>query len=459
MNGRLARLKQKRRFLIAAAVLAGVILLVLLLSFWQGWLWFREPVYPGQADQPGAATGLSDEWVVEEHEIDLLEQRMVTLLDQQGLLVSWYRLAGRTGIPAAVQSGEKKALDQLLYGQYLLEQRRENDFNAWWQTFSTTFATSDGVVSRIPGEPSWLADLGDEPGRAADDSWRVNLLTARLLAQSCAIWPDRERLDWVIALSDRLLGRLEQQPPVDFEMVRPTPVPILDPGATPTPKPDASTGTTPDPDPETGSSSDSGDGMVNPQETVQAIRLASLDLLAARQLAAIDDRWLGIYEQWLSWIEGGYLGDDLPLHAWAVEIKAGTDESAYLPFAGSVAAVQTGEAFLTLLHLAEVGQLRAESLLWLKNQLYNQNKIDESYHIVQGTPMTGNESIAACALIARIARIQLDQPLYELAVERLLWHQATNAKSAALSTLFRQNDTDMITVFARDNLLGMLAMR
>lgn len=459
MNIRSARLKQKQRLLIAAAVLAGVILLALLLSLWQGWLWFREPVFPGQADQPGAATGLSDEWVVDAHEIDLLEQRMMTLLDEQGILVSWYRLAGRTGIPAGVRSGEKSAHDQLLYGQYLLEQRRKGDFSTWWQTFSTAFVTSDGVVSRIPGEPSWLTDMADEPDQATDDTWRVNLLAARLLAQSCVIWPDQERLDRVIALSDWLLGQLENHPPYDYEIARPTPVPILDPGATPTPKPAASTGMTSEPDPATGAAGDTADGLLNRPETVQAIRLASIDLLAARQLAAIDDRWLEIFEQWLTWVEGGYLGDNLPLYAWAVEIKEGTTDPAYLPFAGSVAAVQTGETVLTLLHLAEVGELRPESLLWLKNQLYNQNSIDESYHIVQGTPMTGRESIAACAMIARIARIQLDQPLYDLAVERLLWHQATNTKSTALSALFRQNDAGMITVVARDNLLGLLAMR
>ena len=119
---------------------------------------------------------------------------------------------------------------------------------------------SAGCPASHPGWLIWVTT----PDVRLMTTWRVNLLTARLLAQSCAIWPDRERLDRVIALSGRLLAQLEEQQPVDYEIARPTPVPILDPGATPTPKPDASTSTSLDPDPETGSSGDSDDGMIEP---------------------------------------------------------------------------------------------------------------------------------------------------------------------------------------------------
>ena len=455
--------------LIGAVVLTGVAAGFFLLTLWQGWFWFRPPAFPGAAEQPGSAAGMTDEWVVDAHEMDLLEQRMLTLLDEKGLLVSWYRLAGRTGTPAAVRSGERRVIDQLLYGQYLLEQRREGDFTVWWQSFARACLTSEGVVSRLPGEPARLDDMPAVPGDTADEIWRVNLLAARVLAQSCVIWPDKARLDTVTRLSDQMLDRLVAQPPTDFETARPTPVPILDPGATPTPKPtvaaEPSATMTTEPalsqpsDAETITSSDAADAADDISASMQVLRLASIDLLAARLLTAIDSRWQDVYEQWLVWIQGGYLGDDLPLYAWAVDPRSIPTAPSYMPFTGEFPAVYTEDTVRTLLHLAEVGQLKETSLQWLKNQLYNSGKIYEYYHIVQTTPLSGNESIAAYAMIARIARIQSDQPLYDLVVERLLWHQATNAKSAALSALYRQNETGSITVYAGDNLLGLLAMR
>lgn len=416
---------------------------------------------------------MTGDWVVDAHEMDLLEQRMLTLLDENGLLVSWYRLAGRTGTPAAIRSGERRVMDQLLYGQYLLEQRREGDFASWWQTFAKACLTSEGIVSRLPGEPARLDDMPAEPGDTADDTWRANLLAARVLAQSCVIWPDKERLDMVTRLSDLMLDKLVDQPPSDFETARPTPVPILDPGATPTPKPTAAAEPSAKPTaatelslpsdseavPTADAAADTTDDAGGEPASMQAFRLASIDLLAARQLTAIDSRWQDVYEQWLVWIEGGYLGDDLPLYAWAVDPESIPTAPSYMPFAGEIPAVHTEETVRTLLHLAEVGQLKETSMRWLKNQLYNSGKIYEYYHIVQATPMSGNESIASYAMIARIARIQTDQPLYDLVVERLLWHQATNAKSAALSALYRQIETGAITVYAGDNLLGLLAMR
>ena len=315
----------------------------------------------------------------------------------------------------------------------------------WWRIFKATCLSENGVIGVLPdqsAEATGVAGIDAASPYQSDDFWRASFLAARLLAQSCTRWPDKDRLETLKWLSNLLLGRLDTAAAADALIAIPTPEPILDPGATPTPRSTVTPQAAPD-----------------HQTGMQVFRLASIDLFAIRQLVVLDSRWQAHYDHWMALIKGSQLEGVLPFHAWAVETETNAGPAQYVAFAGSSPVLETEEAVGVLLHLAEVGEIREDSIRWLKNQLYNQGIIYKYYHIVQGTPVGDEECLPAYAMMARMARILGDQALYDLSSDRLLWHQATNERSAALSALFRQSASELAVVFAQDNVMALLALR
>jgi hypothetical protein len=99
------------------------------------------------------------------------------------------------------------------------------------------------------------------------------------------------------------------------------------------------------------------------------------------------------------------------------------------------------------------------SINWVRSQMMNQSALYKQYHPVQGTATDSLESIASYALAARIARMIDDSALYQITVDRMMWHQATSRTSDVLHALFRQETQDTASVWAHDNLWGLLALR
>jgi len=425
---------KKRQNKIIIGVSAGVAAVVLIMSM-IAWLsgWFAPAPVLVEVGLPGAASGETAEFLQNKSVADALHDRMVLLLtdDKSGLLATRYRLAGRYGEPPAERSGQILAQDQLIYGTYLLEQGWQEDFQSWWSRFSGTFMTDHGLIRTMAGQD-------EQSLRSADDFWRVNLAALRLLAQSCTIWPSAGRAASLQKLSDELLSVYSQQGlSADFAAAVPTTAPTVDPAATPTPKPAATPSVT------------------EPGLSIRILRLATADLFILQNLAGLDERWQPVFEKYLAIVTRGYISDDLPLYA----LGYAEAQDAYVSFAGDVPSINTEEALLTILHLCEIGQENPRSISWLRKQLYNQRAIYESYHIAQGQPTSGQECVSGYAIIARIARIKGDQDLYDAAVRRLLWHQATSQTSQARSAVFRENPDGQIFIFARDNTLALLALR
>jgi hypothetical protein len=421
---------RKKQLLAVIALLLAVCAFFVAISAWQEWFWFSRPSLVLSVGFPGADASGSGQFAADQRIADDLENRMNRLLSDQGQLVAWYRLAGRTGQPPAEQSTAALALDQVRYGQYLLEQNDKKRFIAWWNGFRSGWRTPEGDFQGSH-------DLQDhEASRSATDWLRVNLLVARLLAQSCTLWPDQVRLDDLAALSQQIRTDLADGAPTDQVAVVPTAGPVLDPGATPTPKPE-----------------------ITPTQPVEAgielsvLRLSSIDLFAMQALAQIDEDWIELSDRYLALVLNGYLGDALPLFAWAWQPETG----GYLPFQGAQPSIGTEEAILTILHLCEIGHIPQRSISWIRDQLYNQSALYMSYHTGQGVATDSRECIVAYAMVARIARIIQDENLYNSAVNRLLWHQATSQTSAALSAIFRQEEGS-IYVWAGDNVWALLAL-
>jgi hypothetical protein len=426
--------KQRRKKMVIFGISGGTMAAALILGL-IAWLsgWFVPPPVLIEAGLPGSALGESAEFQQSKPVADDLHNRMVLLLkdDKTGLLTTAYQLAGRYGEPPAKRSDQVLAQDQLLYGTYLLEQGWQEDFQTWWSSFDGVFIADNGLVKTRAGqdEQALLTD---------DDFWRVNLASLRLLAQSCTIWPSAGRSAAMQKLSDEVLAIYGQQGlSADYAATVPTPAPTVDPAATPTPKPTATPAVT------------------EPGMTIQVLRLATIDLFTMQSYAGLDERWQQIYEKYLTIVSQGYISDELPLYALGYE----ESQNAYVSFSGAVPSVNTEEALLTILRLCEIGQENPRSLNWLRKQLYNQRAIYESYHIAQGQPTSGLECVSGYAIVARIARINGDRDLYDAAIRRLLWHQATSLTSQARSAVFRENPEGLIFVYARDNTMALLALR
>lgn len=414
---------KKRKILIS--ILAAALILGTALIAWQAGLFSPAP-QPFAIGFPGSGRESPPSMRLDKQAAGQLEARMNALLaGSSGFLAEWYQLAGRGNLPPAVLSDESILVDQLRYGQYLLEQERRRDFLAWWAAIRQNFLLREGTLQPFEADQT-------------DCLVRDNLLILRILAQSCALWPDQARNEALRSLSAAWLDDIDGTIPALYEIAVPTPGPVLDPAATPTPKPENE----PEPDPEE-----------QPRRSI--LRISSIDLYALRQLAVIDGRWQDLYDKYLPIVANAYLSDDLPLYALGYDL----DNGAYIPYAGESPLVLVEESMLTALHLSEVGELSERSYSWIMDQIYNYRTIYTSYHLTLAAPASDRESLPAYAMICRITRIRGDEALYAQTVQRLLWHQATSQTSQALHALFRESATGEYQVWAIDNTWALLAIR
>jgi hypothetical protein len=424
-------IRRKRVFIITLSAVIALIIIGLLLSAWQNWLWFSDYKETISVTSPGAAVPDAEHMVVEQAVANQVEERLLSLLMQQGQLAAWYRMAGKTGDSPEARSSFCMAQDQIIYGQFLAEQNRKKEFEDWWKTFRSFWITDQGFYARS-------ADLENMNQDKSTLDLRVHLSLARLLAYSCTISPDDMRSRDLQAVSDVLINRMEKGFQTDTIAVVPTGGAVLDPAASPTPKPTA----TPTPAPAQG-------------QKRAVLRLGSIDLFALQVLTQIDSRWQTQYAVYREIAENGYLTDTLPLYAWAWD----PDAMGYVPFEGDQPAIDTQEAMLTVLHLTEAGLIPDRSITWIRDQLYNNSALYRSYHPAQGIPIDERECLPAYAMTARIARMIHDEHLYQAAVNRLLWHQATNQRSDIRWALFRTETEQEIRVWSLDNVWALLAMR
>ena len=423
------RRRYDRRFLIIGLTFVLSASLLTLAAWLMGWFSPRDVLI--EIGTPGAARQEASSFQLDKSTADAMEARMILLLrdERTGLLAQRYTLAGRFGEPPAERSAVIMARDQLIFGQYLLEQDRRDAFRDWWRLFSNEFRREDHLFDSITGQ-----NQTDQNQTGID--LHVNMSVLRLLAQSISRWPDQHRQADLLSLSDQMLKLGSSGFAANYDAAVPTVPPIPDPGATPTPRPSVTPAVT------------------DPIATLRVLSLSSIDLYTMRQLSSLDSRWQSLYDRYLPIVRDGYINDNLPLYALGY-----IEGTGYLPFSGISPAVNTAEALRTLLHLCEVGEDNPRSISWLRDQLFNRRAIYESYHIAQNTPFSSAECIPSYAIVARIARIKGDADLYQAAVNRLLWHQATSRTSAAFSAVFREESSGLFHILALDNSMALLALR
>lgn len=171
--------------------------------------------------------------------------------------------------------------------------------------------------------------------------------------------------------------------------------------------------------------------------------LAYLDLKTLKYFEQGTKAGQTAYRKQLTVLKGGYLGDVFPLYAasyqWSTSQYSDTN-------------LNTSEALETLLHLAEVGRLKATSRRWLVQRL-TQNNLQNGY-TTTGTVSVKGESAANYALVAMIFATLHDQKNYQRAM-RAVWRLQVNQKSSPINGGIGSAKTK--AVFSYSNLTALNA--
>lgn len=196
------------------------------------------------------------------------------------------------------------------------------------------------------------------------------------------------------------------------------------------------------------------EGQVTTGGTFTTLSLSSLDLEVFRMLGLADSKYQPMYDKALEILSGALISEDLPLYA----IGYSQSSAGYVYYSDADAQADLITSLKITLHLAEEGKASKNTLLWIKEQLYNQGMLYKSYNLISGQATTTEESVEAYGILLQIAREVDDADLYSKALERLEWHLATNSSSKAKSAVFRQLDGSRVIVYANDNLETLLGV-
>lgn len=420
---------RKKAIIIIIAVLILIVIATVIFFFMRAkGVFDRTELADPDWQVPGSAYSENSDWVAEEERRDKLEARLLDLCGTEFGFATYYRLPIRSEALPAEMSTRYNSYDQLMYGRFLAEHNRIEDFSKWHTGFRKYYLSDGYVVSYI--------EINDKLEIAtAAKSFAVTLDYVSVLMTAYQAEPQLELWQELEVLSKLLLEDfIDGIPEPDLQLAIPTVAPAPDPAATPTPVPEIS------PTPEAA-------------PVYDLIRLASIDLSTMRQLIDVDQRWQTIFDKWLPVVSSGLVSEQLPLYALAVWPRLDN----YINFVGDSGAVDSKESIVCTLNLAEVGSVDQRAVRWINDQLLNNFAIYESYNIIQGHPMSQIENPSVYGLTARLGRVLNDRTLYDKSIDRLIWHTATSQRSDALDAIFRQDENGIVTVWAEDNLLALLA--
>ena len=176
----------------------------------------------------------------------------------------------------------------------------------------------------------------------------------------------------------------------------------------------------------------------------KSMPLCYYDLKTMYMLGEHRKEWIDIANRGLEIVQRGYLGEKFPFYKTGYDYETGEYKEEET--------IQMTENIVTVLHLAEVGMQRGETIDWLKNKL-KEGAIYASYDKT-GITLSNVESTAIYATIAQIGKTIGDVELYTLAIEHMLRFQINDVKSN-LKGAFGNDQTE--EVYSYDNLQALLA--
>lgn len=171
--------------------------------------------------------------------------------------------------------------------------------------------------------------------------------------------------------------------------------------------------------------------------------LAYYDLLTLRYFESVTKTQRHYYAKQLELVQAGYLGNAFPLYASSYDWQSGEYSSKNL---------NTSEALEVLLHLAEVGKVKQQSVDWLARQVAT-HKLYNSYTI-DGNVVSRDQSAANYALAAVIFANVHDRGMYRSAMTAVWASQVGNQKSPIFGAL---GDAVTGKTYSFNNLTALVA--
>ncbi len=153
-----------------------------------------------------------------------------------------------------------------------------------------------------------------------------------------------------------------------------------------------------------------------------SLPLCYADISVLRRMAEEDTRFRSVAENALKTVQAGYISDQFPLYRSSYDYDGKSYSSDDL---------NMSEALYTLWNLAKAGELKPQSLAWLKKQVSGEG-LAARYH-VDGSVVAGYDyhSTAVYALAALIAEEEGDRGLYNAAIQKMERYRSSDAELGA----------------------------
>ncbi len=177
----------------------------------------------------------------------------------------------------------------------------------------------------------------------------------------------------------------------------------------------------------------------------QNLKLCFADFEAMEMLAEIDPRWNEVNRNSLLIVNAGYLGDTFPMYHTEYDYRKKSYKNENLNMA---------EGMVTLLHLSKIGQIKPQTLSWLKAAVEGEGIF--AMYRPDGTVVDGYryESTAIYGLVSMIANNVGDSDLANRAMARMETMRIFDFDNR-LNGAF--GNTDGTGIYSFDQCIGLLS--
>ena len=418
----------------ALVLVAGAVVLILYLNHF----FYKRANFA--VDYVGISEDMSEALTDTAIDNDALLSRTITLLqDKTGVapyIVDWYMIPGSISSETALASTNLVAEDQILLLRAYIEANRKADAKELLKAIDEDFVSEDGyIVQSIPVSQVTDITVGtdsvyDLETVTSTDSLEdtIAYLGALLLYyDKWGVPSDFTRIEKYADLLYSESGSFIQNQEVI--LLTPTPYAIGE-----------------------------GQDILEAAEETEAetevvgslwtLPLSSLDLDVFRMLASYDSKYQVMYDHALAILQGGVISSDIPLYASSYQ----QDEENYIYTSGDEFQFDLVSSLTVMLHLASEDALPTESVAWVREHLYNEGILYQTYDVISGQAVSEEESTEAYGLLLQIAIETDDLTLYTKTLDAIVRNLATSSKSAAFSSVYRRTDANRVTIYAKDNL-------
>jgi len=423
-------------------LLAGTVLLVLYLN---GFFYNRKDIQAKAAASPEEITALAkDTKIVPADMLSRIHSLLIGKTNTSPFITSWYALPGTISSVTELQSEYLVTTDQIDLLRYYIKTGNKDSAKQLSGAIAADFTGEGGflvpyrkvseLTSLSAPQPVFPTNAAyEEPPVMASQSMEATVAYIRALLEYYEKWGQASDWTHIEKLADLLFSG-------DGVFTENLAITAATPSLVPTGENQDIVSTV--------------EGQVSTGGTFTTLSLSALDLEVFRMLGLADTKYKMLYDKALAILSGAMISEDLPLFA----IGYSQNSEGYVYYADADAQADLVTSLKITLHLADEGKAPQNTILWIKEQLYNQGMLYKSYDLISGQAATTEESVEAYGIVLQIAREVDDADLYGKALERLEYHLATNSLSKAKSTVFRQMDGSRVVVYAKDNLETLLGV-